>query len=129
MGYSAVMMGTADMLGSRSRLRAAGFDERQAEAIESYVVAAMNRGRRPSDLARHPMAVALVVALLAFLGWMSLAVHDHSAKLAALEVGQSELSKDVAELNGDVAELKKAVERLEASQSEIMALLRARLTE
>lgn len=71
------------------------------------------------DLTRSPMAVALVVAFLALVGWIALetqanreAIHENGVAIAVLQT-------NLAAMDARLEKVEAGMERLEASQTEL----------
>ncbi len=76
------------------------------------------------DITRNPMAVALVVAFLALVGWIALetqanrdAIHENGVAIAVLQADVATLKADMAELKAGQAELHRKIDILLAQRA------------
>ena len=79
-----------------------------------------------SDLTRNPMAVALVVAFLALVGWIALetqanreAIHENGVAIAVLQTNLAAMDARLEKVEASVERLEASVARLEAGQAEL----------
>ena len=78
------------------------------------------------DLTRNPMAVALVVAFLALVGWIALetqanreAIHENGVAIAVLQTNLAAMDARLEKVEASVERLEAGVARLETGQSEL----------
>ena len=76
------------------------------------------------DITRNPMAVALVVAFLALVGWIALetqanreAIHENGVAIAVLQTDVATVKADMAALKADMVELHRKIDILLAQQA------------
>ena len=104
----------------------APFTDAERQAIRRLI--AKSNG---ADITRNPMAVALVVAFLALVGWIALetqanreAIHENGVAVAvlqtdvtALKLGQEKLESGMAKLESGQAGLHRKIDSLLALQA------------
>ena len=78
------------------------------------------------DITRNPMAVALVVAFMALVGWIALetqanreAIHENGVAIAVLQTNVAAMDVRLERVEASVVRLEASVARLEAGQSEL----------
>lgn len=78
------------------------------------------------DITRNPMAVALVVAFLALVGWIALetqanreAIHENGVAIAVLQTNLAAMDARLEKVEASVERLEASVARLEAGQAEL----------
>ena len=77
-----------------------------------------------SDITRNPMAVALVVAFLALVGWIALetqanreAIHENGVAIAVLQTNVAAMDARLEKLEASQAELHRKIDLLLAQQA------------
>ena len=78
------------------------------------------------DITRNPMAVALVVAFLALIGWIALetqanreAIHENGIAIAVLQTDVATLKADVAAVKADIAAVKADIATVKVDMAEL----------
>lgn len=71
------------------------------------------------DLLRHPMAVVVVGAFLAFMGWLAINVADLQANQVGIQGSITNLSGEIREVKANQKRIEESIADLQANQARL----------